>query len=70
MKIKFLLAAVFAVILSGCVGPVDSSGWHSSQKSDFLKILKEDKYMSLCDQQALYQKVRSGGNTQDMTRYW
>ena len=68
MKIKFLLAAVFAVILSGCVGPVDSSGWHSSQKSDFLKILKEDKYMSLCDQQALYQKVRSGGNTQDMTR--
>ncbi len=68
MKIKFLLAAVFAVILSGCVGPVDSSGWHSSQKSDFLKILKEDKYMSLCDQQALYEKVRSGGNTQDMTR--
>jgi len=68
MKIKFLLAAVFAVILSGCVGPVDSSGWHSSQKSDFFKILKEDKYMSLCNQQALYEKVRSGGNTQDMTR--
>jgi len=68
MKIKLLLAAVLAVILSGCVGTPDASGWHSSQKSEFLKILQQDKYMSICDQQALYQKVRKSENSQFMTK--
>jgi murein L,D-transpeptidase YcbB/YkuD len=68
MKIRVLLAVVFAALLSGCAGPTDSSGWHSSQKSEFLKILKTDKYLSICDQQTLYQKVRSSGNTQLMTK--
>ena len=68
MKIKLILAAVFAVILSGCVGTPDASGWHSSQKSEFLNILKQDKYLSICDQQALYQKVRKSENSQLMTK--
>ncbi len=68
MKTRVLLAAVLAVILSGCVGTPDASGWHSSQKSEFLKILKQDKYMSICDQQALYQKVRKSENSQLMTK--
>jgi len=68
MKIRVLLAVVFAALLSGCVGPSDSSGWHSSQKSEFLKILKTDKYLSICEHQALYQKVRSSGDTQLMTK--
>jgi len=68
MKIRILLLAVFALLLSGCVGTPDASGWHSSQKSQFMKILAKDKYMSICDQQALYQKVRSSGNTQLMTK--
>ncbi len=68
MKTRVLLAAVFAVILSGCVGTPDASGWHSSQKSEFLKILEQDKYMSLCDQKALYQKVRSNPDSQLMTK--
>ena len=68
MKIKLILAAVLAVILSGCVGTPDASGWHSSQKNEFLNILKQDKYMSICDQQALYQKVRKSENSQLMTK--
>ncbi len=68
MKIRVVLTIFFVLILSGCVGPKDASGWHSSQKSEFLKILKQDKYMSICEQQALYQKVRSSGNTQLMTK--
>jgi len=68
MKIRLLFAAVLAVILSGCVGTPDASGWHSSQKSEFLNILKQDKYMSICDQQALYQQVRKSENSQLMTK--
>ena len=68
MKIRILLAVVFALILSGCVGPSDSSGWSSSQKSQFLKILKSDKYLSICDQQPLYQKVKQSRNSQLMTK--
>jgi len=68
MKTRLILAALLAVILSGCVGTPDASGWHSSQKSDFLNILKQDKYMSICDQQALYQKVKQSENSQLMTK--
>ena len=68
MKIRILLAIVFALILSGCVGPSDATGWSGSQKSQFLNILKTDKYMSICDQQGLYQKVRESRNSQLMTK--
>jgi len=68
MKIRVLLAVLFAVILSGCVGTPDSEGWRSSQKSEFLKILETDKYMSICNQQALYQKVKETENSQLMTK--
>ena len=68
MKIRILLAILFALVLSGCVGPRDATGWHSSQKSEFLRILKQDKYLSLCNEQALYQKVISSENSQLMTK--
>ena len=68
MKIKILLTILFALVLSGCVGPKDPSGWHSSQKSEFKKILKQDKYLSICNEQALYNQVKSSGNSQLMTK--
>ena len=68
MKIRVLLAVVFAVILSGCVGTPDSEGWKSSQKNEFLKILETDKYLSICDQQALYAKVKESKNSKLMSQ--
>ncbi len=68
MKTKIILAAVLAVVMSGCVGMPDSEGWRSSQKDEFLKILETDKYASICDQQALYEKVKESENSQLMTK--
>ena len=67
MKIKILLAIAFAVLLSGCVGTPDSEGWRSSQKNEFVKILKTDKYMSVCNEKALYEKVIETKNSKLMT---
>jgi murein L,D-transpeptidase YcbB/YkuD len=68
MKIRVLLAAASVLFLSGCVGIQDSEGWHYSQKREFLKILENDKYASLCDQQALYRKVKESENSILMSR--
>jgi len=68
MKIKVLAAVVFAVILSGCVGAPDSEGWKPSQKNEFLKILETDKYLSICNQQALYAKVKESKNSKLMSQ--
>jgi len=70
MKIKFLMAIAFALLLSGCsdiAGP-DEEGWKWSQKRDFLEILEKDKYMSICDQQALYDNVRSSKDSKLMSK--
>jgi hypothetical protein len=68
MKIRVLLAAALVLLLSGCVGITDSEGWHYSQKREFLKILESDRYASLCDQQALYRKVKESENSILMSR--
>lgn len=68
MKFKILFTMVIAIVLSGCVGTPDSEGWRYGQKSEFLSILKTDKYMSLCNQKALYKQVKSSGNTKLMTK--
>lgn len=68
MRIKILLAIALAVLLSGCVGTPDSEGWRSSQKNEFLNILKTDKYASICNQQALYAKVKESENSKLMSK--
>ncbi|MDQ7047484.1 MAG: L,D-transpeptidase family protein [Sulfurovum sp.] len=68
MKIKILGAVFTAIILSGCVGMQDSEGWDSSQKSEFLTILKTDKYMSICNQQALYAQAKTNENSKLMSK--
>ena len=68
MRIKVLLAIVFAVLLTGCVDTPDAEGWKSSQKNEFLKILKTDKYASICNQQALYAKVKESRNSKLMSK--
>jgi len=68
MKVRVLVSIVFAVLLSGCVGLPDSEGWRYGQKKEFLSVLKTDKYMSICNQQKLYQKVKSSKNSKLMTK--
>ena len=68
MKTKIVLAVVFAVIVSGCVGPRDAEGWSASQKGQFMNILVSDKYVSLCNQRPLYEKVRQSENSRLMTK--
>jgi len=72
-RVKIVWTVVLAAVLSGCTDvqevPVkkEPKVWHSTQKSEFLDILAQDKYVSICNQQALYEKARDGNNTQVMT---
>ena len=68
MKIKILLALIAVMLLSGCADLKDSEGWKSSQKSEFLDILKDDKYASICNQQKLYAQVKEDKNSKLMTK--
>lgn len=68
MKIRVLLALLFAAVMSGCVNTPDEEGWRSSQKDEFLEILAEDRYASICDQQALYHKVNESENSRLMSK--
>jgi murein L,D-transpeptidase YcbB/YkuD len=70
MKLNVLVAFVAALILSGCgdiAGP-DKEGWKWSQKNEFLEILKTDKYMSICNQQALYNSVKQSKDSKLMSK--
>jgi len=68
VKVRILLAVAGALLLSGCVGTPDKEGWHSGQKDEFLEILKEDRYASLCDQKALYEKVKQTEDSRLMSK--
>jgi hypothetical protein len=64
-----ILFGVSAMLLSGCgVGTPDSEGWRSAQKEEFLEILRTDKYASICNQQALYEKVKESENSKLMSK--
>ncbi len=69
-------AVVIGIILSGCSNtPVQPPKapeppkvtWDDTQKKELLTILAQDKYMSICNQQALYEKVKTSQEPQDMT---
>jgi hypothetical protein len=64
-----ILSGVSAFILSGCgVETPDAEGWRPAQKEEFLAILETDKYASICNQQALYEKVRESENSKLMSK--
>jgi len=68
-----ILSGVSALVLSGCGGGTQNAQiakaeiWNASQKREFLEILAEDKYLSICNQQALYEKAKEVQSTQLMT---
>jgi len=64
-----ILSGVSAIVLSGCgVETPDAQGWRPAQKEEFLAILSTDKYASICNQQALYEKVKESENSKLMTK--
>lgn len=67
-KITLYVLIIASLLLSGCVGTADKEGWHSAQKSEFLEILKSDKYLSICNQRGLYEKVRASHNSVLMSK--
>jgi len=70
MKIKLnsILAVLAVVLFTGCVSTPDKEGWHYGQKSEFLEILKTDKYLSICKDRGLYEKIRQNPNSVLMSR--
>jgi hypothetical protein len=65
---RLLLVLLSVLFINGCVGIADKEGWHYGQKSEFLEILKTDKYLSICNQQELYAKVRASSNSVLMSK--
>ena len=66
--IKVLAVLMTLLLMNGCVGTPDKEGWRYGQKSEFLDILKEDKYFSICNKRGLYEKIREDGDSVLMSR--
>ncbi|MDD3591298.1 MAG: L,D-transpeptidase family protein [Sulfurovum sp.] len=68
MKIRVPAVLLVALAFSGCANTPDEEGWRSSQKKEFLEILKEDRYASICEHQPLYKKVKQTENSRLMSK--
>jgi len=70
MKKRIAAVLAMAMLLGGCSGLFgpDKEGWRSSQKEAFMKILEEDRYMSLCDKRPLYEKVKKSRDSRLMSK--
>jgi hypothetical protein len=68
MRLRLLVVAVFGLMLSGCVNNPDSSGWRGSQKDEFVELLKNDKYLSVCQDRDLANQVIRNENSTEMTQ--
>lgn len=44
----------------------DPNAWTSSQKTEFLEILENDKYASICNQQALYAQTKESQSSKQL----
>lgn len=65
---KILLVLLGIFVLNGCVGIPDKEGWRYGQKSEFMDILKTDKYLSICNKRGLYEEVKKTQNSVLMSR--
>ncbi len=64
MKLKVTLTALSALIITGCQGPGfgSVSSLNSDQKAEFLNILEEDKYSSVCNLTPLIEQYQATKN--------
>jgi len=69
MNTKYFYILIIAIlfILNSCVGVNDRQGWSYAQKGEFLQLLKNDKYFSICHKEALYQEVRQTQSSHKMS---
>ncbi len=68
---KRVLSAIVAISvafwLGGCGAP-DKEGWYGDQKEAFLKILQEDRFVSICGDDALVKEIEKSGDSHLMSR--
>lgn len=70
-KVRLLLFSMaISLFFAGCSGPVfsDSNGWSQEQKDEFVEILSQDRYASLCNLKPLYDRYRESGDTAILSR--
>jgi len=67
-RLSSIIVVLSALLFVGCVDTPDKEGWHSAQKSEFLDILKTDKYLSICNSSTLYEKILKDSNSVLMSR--
>jgi hypothetical protein len=65
---KLGLLVVVGLVLNGCVDMLDEAGWRYSQKSEFVDILKDDTYLSICKDESLANEVMAHKNSAQMTQ--
>jgi len=68
--VKKILIAVMAIwAFTGCdVAEIaDPNGWSSAQKREFFEILENDKYASICKQEALYAQAKKSRSSKQLT---
>ncbi len=75
--VQLWMAVVVGLLLSGCGSTtplqppkkpeIPKVTWDDAQKKQLLSILAKDKYMSICNQQTLYEKVKVSQEPQQMT---
>ncbi len=64
MKIKLILATATIAILTSCQGPslINNTILNDAQKSEFINILNEDRYSSICDLNPLIEQYKMTKN--------
>ncbi|MDQ7083959.1 MAG: L,D-transpeptidase family protein [Sulfurovum sp.] len=67
-KLPIFLIMSMMIFLSGCIQLPHSKGWSYSQKQEFIRLLRTDKYLSICHYQALASEVIATRNTSLMNQ--
>jgi len=69
MAYRVVVLIVAMWVLSSCRGVfIDQNGWSGSSKEEFMEILQKDTYLSICNQEKLYNQIKSSGDTKLMSK--
>jgi murein L,D-transpeptidase YcbB/YkuD len=72
MRVKISLIALATLFFAGCQGPSfgggSSGSWSSAQKEEFINILNEDRYSSVCDLQPMINQYKQTKDDKILTK--